>query len=460
MTWGIRWKILGVAIALWIGAVLLMDTYVASALASPHSSRTADDLVVAFAAASLAVLAASMLYAARALARYARTVTEVARRLTSGDLDARTGASGNDGLAPLGRALDQFAQRTQSTQQQLQQERDLLRGMLEAMHEGVLLVDADGHVALANGALRTMLMVGPNVHGMRPLEMVRNSALKRLLDDAVRARETLSAELELGDVKPTRVLVHASAIRSEPRGVVAVFVDVSELRRLETVRRDFVANVSHELRTPVAALTSATETLRGVLAPAAQDATDFLDIISRNSAKLRDLIEDLLDLARIESRALKLNLEPVSVANVARQVTLLWAERTAKKQFDVRLDVGAGTPDVQADRKALEHVIGNLFDNAVKYCPEFAVITIHAQAREAVVRIVVEDSGPGIEARHLPRLFERFYRADAGRSRDSGGTGLGLAIVKHLVEAMGGTTWVESSPGAGARFFVDLPRAV
>ena len=218
-----------------------------------------------------------------------------------------------------------------------------------------------------------------------------------------------------------------------------MFVDVSEMRRLETLRKDFVANVSHELRTPITAVRSAVETLRLTLErdPGASDR--FVDIIDRNAQRLGALVEDLLDLSRIESKEYRPEVAPVQLRAVADQVLSLLRPRIEEKSFDVANEIPADLPTARADRKALEQVFTNLLDNAVKYCGPGTQVRLRARRRGALLRVEIADTGPGIEPRHLPRLFERFYRVDSGRSRDMGGTGLGLSIVKHLVEAMNGT---------------------
>ena len=260
-------------------------------------------------ATGLALLCAVLMssLAAHWMSKTVRALTSAARKMAGGDLDARTRLAGSDEVAELGRALDQLAGSLAEALGDLRSERDLLSRVLHGMKEGVLLLDRDARVALANPALRDILLLGPDVVGKSPLEMIRNAELKHILDRAQRASEPVSSEIELGDLKPRRLLVHAAALPGEPGGLLAVFVDVTDLRRLETMRRDFVANVSHELRTPIATVRSAAETLRRALDTEPQAAHEFVDIIERHAVRLHDLVEDLLDLARIESRQLRLN---------------------------------------------------------------------------------------------------------------------------------------------------------
>lgn len=394
---------------------------------------------------------------ARAALALVRPLTEAARRIQDGDLSTRTlGAHEQEESRELGLALDQLAANLAHTLGELREERDLLSGVLEGMQEGVMLLDAAGDVALMNPAFREMLLVRSDMVGVPLLEVVRHAELKELFDRARKLRSACSGEVEVGGIKPRRLLVRASSFEGAGGGVLAVFFDVTEIRRLESLRRDFVANVSHELRTPVTAVLSAAETLRVVQRKDPEAAEQFLAIIERNGERLQRLIEDLLDLSRIESRELKLKPEVLAFQAFALHVATLFKERAQKKDLRVLVDV-AEDVEVYADRRALEQVVTNLVDNAVKYCPEGSAVTIGATLDGPLARLTVSDTGPGIEAHHLPRLFERFYRVDPGRSRDVGGTGLGLAIVKHLSEAMDGSVRVTSEPGRGICFTVSLP---
>lgn len=413
-------------------------------------------------AALLAILCAVAISSAAALlvSRTTRSLTAAARRMAEGHLETRIQLAASGGMGELGGALDQLAESLSTTLDELRTQRDRLSGILSGMHEGVLLLDRQGRVALVNPALREMLLLPADAEGKTPLELIRHAELKELLDAASQSSEHVSREIELGGLKPRRALVRAAPLGGEPGGVFAVFVDVTEMRRLESVRRDFVANVSHELRTPVTAIRSAAETLQDAADRDPKAAMGFVDIIERNAARLHGLVEDLLDLSRIESREFRLDLEDLDLEQVFQHVLGLFRERADKKQIRLAQNVPSDLPLARADRRALENILTNLVDNAVKYCGQGAEVRLSASddADADAVRVVVEDTGPGIEARHLSRLFERFYRVDAGRSRQLGGTGLGLSIVKHLVEAMGGSVGVDSEPGRGTRFRFSLPR--
>jgi two-component system, OmpR family, phosphate regulon sensor histidine kinase PhoR len=288
--------------------------------------------------------------------------------------------------------------------------------------------------------------------------VVHHDELKRLLEGAMSTDSPSLGEVELAGLKPRRLLVRAIGLRGEERGgLLAVFVDVTDVRRLESLRRDFVSNASHELRTPVSSILSAAETLRDMAPADPRASLRFVDIIFRNAERLKRLVDDLLELSRIESREFQLRCDVGDAGDAIHHVFSLFRERADKKKIRLVARLAPKLPEVVFDRQALEAVLSNLVDNAVKYCPEGASITVSAGAEGDHVRISVEDTGPGVESKHLPRLFERFYRVDAGRSREVGGTGLGLSIVKHLVEAMQGSVGVSSVVGQGTTFYFTLP---
>jgi len=412
-------------------------------------------LLAAVLALGVAVVIASI--AAQLMSRALRGITMAARRMSSGDLGARIRLSGDDEIGQLGRTLDGLAENLSQSLAELRGERDLLGRMLESMQEGVLVLDRDLRILLINRALREMLFLGADVVGRLPIETIRNAELQAVLDAAASQGKPASGEVEISGLGQRRFMVHSTPLGGEPRGLVAVFVDVTEIRKLETMRKDFVANVSHELRTPIAAVRSAAETARRAIEKDPEAAVRFVDMIERNALRLQELVEDLLELSRIESKQFKPTSQPVDIVEQAEQVLTLFREAADKKRLTMTL-VAPPTPSIaHADKRAVEQVLTNLIENAVKYCRESVSVTVRIAEREGMFRVSVEDTGPGIDPKHLPRLFERFYRADKGRSRDMGGTGLGLSIVKHLVETMGGNVSVESAPGRGTTFTFTLP---
>jgi two-component system phosphate regulon sensor histidine kinase PhoR len=418
---------------------------------------------VAARVAWIAALGAALWMMNSLTARLGGAVTELvdaARRMSEGDLNVRSRFAGDDDIASLGHALDRLAGGLATSLGRLRAERDLQGRILEAMQEGVVVVDRDGRIVLINPALRAMLLLGADAVGKLLIETVRHAQLEDLLA-AAREEESESTRLEIDvpGLKPRRLMLHAAPLSGDDEGVLVVFVDVTDLRRLESLRREFVANASHELRTPIAAVRSATETLRHGALEDPTAAARFVDIIERNAQRLQSLLEDMLELSKLESNEFKLKRDRVDLGSVVPIVLALFRERAEKKSVRLGSDLLRTPAAVEGDPRALEHVLSNLVDNAVKYCPAGTRVVVSASVAGDRIHLIVSDTGPGIAAEHVPRVFERFYRIDAGRSRDLGGTGLGLSIVKHMVEAMRGKVWVESEVGRGSTFTVSLPRA-
>ncbi|MFZ5891103.1 MAG: sensor histidine kinase [Myxococcota bacterium] len=340
----------------------------------------------------------------------------------------------------------------------LKRERDLMGSILETMSEGVLLLDARSQVVLVNPSLRSTLLLPKEVVGKSLLETLRRADLADLVARARSSGEPVAGEISVEGLKPRRLSVRVNPMQTPPGALLVVFFDVTEIRRLESLRRDFVANVSHELRTPVAAICSATETLMTGALDDPGAAKSFVGIIERNSLRMRRLVEDLLDLSRIESKEYKLDRKELELQSVVERCLSLLRDKAKQGRIRTDLEMPKELPPVFADARALEQVLVNLVENSIKYCPPGSRVVVRAAIEnERLVRCTVQDSGPGIAEVDLPRLFERFYRVDAGRSRDMGGTGLGLSIVKHLVEAMGGSVGVESRIGFGSSFWFTVP---
>jgi two-component system, OmpR family, phosphate regulon sensor histidine kinase PhoR len=321
--------------------------------------------------------------------------------------------------------------------------------LLAAIPDAAALVSKEGWVRVSNTAFDTLAATG-RAAGLTPLEITRSAELS----DAVRrALEGTARRLELV-IQHRTYLVHVAPLL---RGEVLVLLrDVTDAKRAEATRRDFVANASHELRTPISAIRAAAETLLSGAVDDPAAARSFVEIVARHAERLSGLTQDLLDLSRIESRQWALEIAGVDAAVAAGQAVELVAASAHEKALELRCDVPAEAR-VRADARALEQVLVNLLDNAVKFTASGSVaVTAAREGRDWILSVV--DTGAGIERHHLPRIFERFYRVDPGRSREAGGTGLGLAIVKHLVQAMGGEITVDSGPG-GTRFSVRLPAA-
>ncbi|HZI03002.1 MAG TPA: ATP-binding protein, partial [Archangium sp.] len=307
--------------------------------------------------------------------------------------------------------------------------------------------------------LRGMLQTSGDIIGQRPLALLRNEALNDAVTRACREGASTRLELTLEGLFTRTLAIRVTPLGRDLPGSAAVFHDVTELRRLEKVRKDFVANVSHELRTPITAIRGYAETLQAGALKDPEVAPKMVDIIHRQSERLSELVEDLLELSRLESREVKLNVVDVPLSVAASRAAEVVRHKAQGKKITVELNIPPGLVG-RGDERGLEQVLLNLLDNAVKYTPEGGRVLVTGALEEGRCVVHVRDTGVGIEPRHLARIFERFYRVDKGRSRDMGGTGLGLSIVKHLMSAMGGEVRVESQPNEGSTFTIFLPAAV
>jgi two-component system phosphate regulon sensor histidine kinase PhoR len=389
-----------------------------------------------------------------------RRLSRATRALAQGDFDAPLPPPADDELGELQRAWKRMRLAMEEQVTELLGEAGRQRLILEGMAEGVALLQ-DGDIVMANPAFAELIGATGPLDGKTPLEAARIPALAEMIDESARTQAEVSREL----ITQGRTLrVTARPLGGRLRRMVVVLLDMTEARRLERLRRDFVANASHELRTPVAAILAAAETLAAGAADDASARASFVDILGRHAQRLSRLTADLLDLARLEA-GYRPRVEVVPMPAVLEAVLPSLQPRAAEKQLTLETELepppkddGGGDFTVAAERAAVEQVLSNLVDNAIKYTPAGGRVRVEARALPGRVELVVADTGPGIPAEHLPRLFERFYRVDNARSRELGGTGLGLSIVKHLVAAHGGEIRVESEVGHGTRFVVLLPR--
>ncbi len=409
------------------------------------------------AAVGLLCVGVGVAIASRGLLRPLEEIGRFALERAAGDMERRLRFRGGPGR-PIADALDGMADAVSARIAQADSEKEQLQAVLAGMVEGVLVVNAAGRVVLANPRLRQMLGAWGEVENRTPLEVIRHAGVDDVLRAAATTQELVSAEIQVG-VDERTILVNAVAFPATgPRlGTVAVFHDVSDLRRLESMRRDFVANVSHELKTPLTAVRGFAETLLSGDVPPA-DVGKYLGVILKHAERLGDLIDDLLELSRIESRKVPLQRSAVDVGRVASFVMSGMEPQLRAKSLSVKL-VDEEPGHALADRRAVEQVLTNLLDNAAKYTNAGGHIEVRVRGMRDQVRVEVQDDGIGIPDDDLPRIFERFYRVEKARSRDLGGTGLGLAIVKHLVQAMDGEIFVESEVGRGSTFSFTLPRS-
>lgn len=357
---------------------------------------------------------------------------------------------GGDDASLLAKGVSALGARAREQDQNL----NTLVAAMDAMAEGLWITQRDGRIIRHNRALKEMLFAGQDLLGQRPIAVLRSAELQ----DAVRracAGEPSRLELGLEGVRPRLLSIQVTPLPPEIGGSAAIFHDVTELRRLEKVRKDFVANVSHELRTPITAIRGYAETLRAGALADATNAPMMVEIIHRQSERLCELVEDLLELSRLEAKELQLSHQAVPIAQATSAALEAVRPKAESKGIALSLSVPEGLVGM-GDARAIEQVLLNLLDNAVKYTPANGRVELSARREDDRCVVRVHDTGIGIEAKYLSRIFERFYRVDKGRSRDTGGTGLGLSIVKHLVTAMSAEVDVQSEPGRGSCFVVRL----
>jgi two-component system phosphate regulon sensor histidine kinase PhoR len=405
---------------------------------------------------------------ARRAARPVRELSNAARRLAAGQFDVSLPVAEAAELSDLATAIaglrEQLVERGLTIGRQGTQQEAVLGSMIE----GVLAIDARQRIVSINHGAAELLGLDPGKSLRRPLqEVVRNPDLRRFALLAIDCREPVEDDLVIRGARDRTIRLRGTALRdvSGEGGAVIVLNDVTDIQRLENMRRDFVANVSHELKTPIASIKGFVETLLDGAADDPADSRRFLEIVARQADRLEAIIEDLLALSRIEQSEGAGNL-PLERVHVLAVLSAAVADcRPRARDRGVVVDVACdGMLEADVNPALLEQAVINLVDNAVKYSDSGDTIWVSAVEEVAAdgpaVRIVVRDEGCGIAAEHLPRLFERFYRVDMARSRKLGGTGLGLSIVKHIVQAHGGSVAVESTPGTGSTFTIDLPAAV
>jgi two-component system phosphate regulon sensor histidine kinase PhoR len=400
-------------------------------------------------------------FVSRRVTRPVRQMRAIAQQMAEGDLAQRVAVAGGDEVGELGQALNRLAAALAEKVQTLEAQRAEVSAILEGMVEGVIALDGRDRVLLLNPGARAMLALGDEpLEGRALVEVIRHKGLLDLVEACRRGPpgERYQREIELGPAVDRTVRAHAVAVPfgRERVGMVLVLHDVTELRRLERVRAEFVANVSHELRTPLTAMKGYLETLLDGALDEPAHARRFLDTAHRHADRLGRLVDDLLQLSDVESGRAILRPEPVELREVAATVAAMFEGEAARKALVVANDVPARSFAV-ADRDRLIQILVNLVDNAVKYTPEGGRVTITAARAGDAVELTVADTGIGIPSTDLPRISERFYRVDKARSRELGGTGLGLAIVKHLVQSHGGALRIQSELGKGTTVRVTLP---
>jgi two-component system, OmpR family, phosphate regulon sensor histidine kinase PhoR len=412
--------------------------------------------VLAIAASVIAGLALAL-----GIGRRIQEQAAAATKIADGDLGARAPAMARDELGRLGRALNLVAERQASQIEALTANRDELETVLDSVADGLIAIDSGDLVTHLNPEAIRMFDATRGAVGRPFWEIVREAALSRLVGEVKRDGRPAEGSLTLRHSSPRRDLEVRVSPKAGPneawKGAVLVFRDVTRLHRLEAVRRDFVANVSHEMKTPLTSIQGYVETLLSGALDDPAVAREFLDKIDRNAKNLGHLVTDLLVLSRVEAGGIQVDPDPFALFAVVSEAAAACADKAREKGLAFQVVPGPREVMVRGDRDLLVRALVNLLDNAIQYTPSGGSVVVKLARAETRLDVTVADTGIGIPAGDLERVFERFYRVDKARSRALGGTGLGLAIVKHVAERHGGSIRVVSEEGKGSAFTLSLP---
>lgn len=439
----------------------MISSIVAIILLSAIGRGDPTDLVIVILIGIAALLPAWVF--ARRFVRPLKKLTDAAGRIAAGDYGQRLPGSVWGESRSLASTFNTMSNRLEAQFQQLEADRQQLRTILGGMVEGVIGLGPQQRVLFANEAAGRMLEFDPQNAIGRPIwEITRLPRIQQVLEKALKGTDAHREEFDWKGPTARQLAIYVAPLPGDPApGAVLVLHDITELRRLERLRQDFVANVSHELKTPLSVIKACIEALIDGAVEEPESRKPFLDQINEQGERLHSLILDLISLARIESGEEVMDFQPVSLEQAVAECLDRHAPRAEAKMIELAaVPPSNGTLDlnVWADEEALGQILDNLVDNAVKYTPEGGCIQVRWLGNGSSVQLQVDDSGPGIPERDLARIFERFYRVDKARSRELGGTGLGLAIVKHLVQVMQGTVKAASTVGKGTTFTVVLPK--
>lgn len=392
-----------------------------------------------------------------------KRMQKTSEKVLRGDFTSHFEVGGHNELSQLASNLNEMSLEFRNRILENVSGKNELRAILSSMVEGVIVIGADERILILTKPIVDMLELrSPETVGKPFWEVIRNEQINSLIREALHDKKAVRRQITILSPQEAYFSMQISPILAEETeltGIVAVFHDITELKRLEKIRTEFVANASHELKTPLTSIKGFVETLVDTNLEDRQTVKRFLRIIHDHTKRLENLVNDLLSLSAIESQEEPLGLEPVALASIVENTVGLYKSKIEKKHQELKIEIPKKFPAVLVNQRKIEEAFSNLVDNAVKFTPEKGLIAIRACEGEQYVRLDVEDSGIGIAPEHLPRIFERFYRVDKARSREMGGTGLGLAIVKHIIEKHNGKIEVKSEPEKGSVFSIYLPQA-
>ena len=387
-------------------------------------------------------------------------IIHISRKFSSGDFSHKILLDSKDEIGGLADTLNRMADSLEDKIKSVEIKNQQLKAILESMVEGIIVTDKSGHIISLNPTVKKIFNISDqDIEGKFFLEIIRNNDISDIINYVLKNGKFKSCELSL--VWPVQRIFEINATpifeKNSVSGCLLVIHDITEIRKLETMRKDFVANVSHELKTPLTSIKGFVETLlEGALADK-ENSRHFLQIIQGHANRLDNLVNDLLDLSHLESQEIKVEKEKVNLKTLTDDILASFSSQFKKRSIQVSNDLNNDV-FIMANKDKIGQVLTNLIDNATKFNRENGSIKIYIQDQKDKIKIVVEDAGIGIPAKDIPRIFERFYRVDKARSRELGGTGLGLSIVKHIIELHGGCVGVESTEGFGSRFWFILPK--
>ncbi len=398
--------------------------------------------------------------AAAGIIKPVNKIIRVSRKFSAGEFDHKIIVDSQDEIGQLANTLNKMAQDIEDKIKETREQNQKLSAVFESMIEGVVVVDKAGRIISLNSAVEKIFGVSADqAKGSFFLEIIRNADISEIISGVLKTGQPVSAEATLSF--PVRGIFQINAVgifnQGKISGCLAVIHDISQIRRLESLRRDLVANVSHELRTPLTSIKGFIETLLAGAMEDKEHGRSFLQIIESHVKRLDNLVNDLLSLSHLESGKIRLEIEEYDLRQQLDSVIAGFSSQVKQKNIQIKNDLAAGLI-LKADKNRIEQVLVNFIDNAVKFNRENGEIKIYSQDSGGQLKVVVEDSGIGIPQKDIPRIFERFYRVDKARSRQLGGTGLGLSIVKHIIELHGGSAGAESVEGLGSKFWFILPK--
>lgn len=387
----------------------------------------------------------------------------LAQKIVHGDFSHRIRSKSKDEIGQLAESLMEMSEQLEKKIKAITEDKNKMEAILSSMREGVIVFDKNENILLFNSSLYQMLELRSEKYIGKPFwEIISNNEINSILKQTLKKEDSLSAQVSLLYPEARIIHIQTAPINDDQGrllGIVGVFHDITNLKKLEKARSEFIANVSHELKTPITSIIGFVETLRDGAVDDLKKRDEFLNIIHSQSQRLIDLLNDILSLSRIEFREIKMDIQPVSIKEILDNTQALYKNKIESKKQSLRVHIPSKLPSVLTDPEMIAQAFSNLIDNAIKFTPERGKIMVKAQETDDFIRTDVTDTGIGMAEKHLSRIFERFYRVDKARSREMGGTGLGLAIVKHIVQANKGRITVESQPGKGSTFSVFLPKA-